>query len=87
MTEPPFQPSPMAEALEWVSRITAVAAVMVLPGVGGLWLDKRLETSFIGLIGFAFGMVMGFWYLVLIARPRQPRDGSSQKNGVSQKNR
>jgi hypothetical protein len=59
---------PMAVALDWVTRITTVALEMVLPGLVGLWLDRRWGTSFIGLVGFAIGMILGFWHLLLITR-------------------
>jgi hypothetical protein len=58
----------MAEALEWVSRIATVAAVMVLPGLGGQWLDKRWGIGFLGLTGFMFGVAAGIWYLLVITR-------------------
>jgi hypothetical protein len=58
----------MSVALDWVSRITTVALEMVLPGLAGLWLDQRLGTSFLGLVGFALGMVLGFWHLLLMTR-------------------
>lgn len=58
--------SPIAEAMEWVSRIFAVAVVMVLPGLAGQWLDKRWGTSFLALVGFGFGLTSGIIYLVKI---------------------
>lgn len=58
--------SPIAEAMEWVSRILAVAAVMVLPGLAGQWLDKRWGTGFLALVGFAIGLTSGIAYLVKI---------------------
>jgi len=54
--------------MEWVSRILAVAAVMVLPGLAGGWLDKRWGTGFLGLAGFAVGVVSGIAYLLAITR-------------------
>ena len=55
---------PMAAAVEWVSRITTVALIVVLPGFGGLWLDKQWGTSpFLGLLGFALGLTSGIWSL------------------------
>ncbi len=63
--DPPREkPSPMTEAMEWVSRILAVAAMMVLPGIAGQWLDKRLGTGFLGLVGFAIGVISGIAYLL-----------------------
>lgn len=58
----------MAQAMDWVTRIATVAAVMVLPGIGGQWLDKRFGLGFLGLAGFAVGITAGIWYLLLITR-------------------
>ena len=68
MDTPPERPSPTAEAMEWVSRILAVAAMMVLPGVAGGWIDKRFGTGFLGLLGFAVGVVSGIAYLLAVAK-------------------
>lgn len=65
--------SPMALALEWVARITAVAFEMVLPGVAGFWLDTKLGTNFIGLIGFGLGFVLGMWHLLLMTQSREKK--------------
>ncbi len=58
----------MAVAMQWVARITASAIMMVLPGLGGQWLDERWGTGFIGLAGFAFGLVAGMMYLIAATR-------------------
>jgi hypothetical protein len=58
----------MGHAMTWVSRIMAVVGVMVLPGIGGQWLDTRLGTSFLALIGFAFGMVFSITYLLALTK-------------------
>ncbi len=73
MTTPPESRSPLAEAMEWVSRIAAVAMMMVLPGLAGNWLDGRLGTKFIALVGFAFGVTSGIAYLLAITRPPQSK--------------
>ena len=54
----------MAAAMEWVARIFAAALMMVLPGLGGQWLDRLWGTGFIGLAGFALGLVGGMMYLI-----------------------
>jgi hypothetical protein len=61
--------------MTWVSRILAVAAVMVLPGLAGLWLDKRLGVGFLGLTGFVIGLISGIAYLLVITK--QPPDRRS----------
>jgi hypothetical protein len=54
----------MAAAMEWVARIFAAALMMCLPGIGGQWLDQLWGTNFIGLAGFAIGLVGGMMYLI-----------------------
>ena len=44
MTNPPNDRSPMAVASLWASRVISVSLEMVLPGLAGLWLDKKLCT-------------------------------------------
>lgn len=63
---------PMAVALEWVSRITAVALEMVLPGLFGQWLDAKLGTNFLVLAGFVLGLVGGVWHLIAMTQPKRP---------------
>ncbi len=55
---------PMAAAMEWVARIFAAALMMVLPGLGGQWLDRLWGTGFLGLAGFALGLIGGMMYLI-----------------------
>jgi hypothetical protein len=78
---------PMAIAMEWVSQVTTVVLEMVLPGLGGQWLDGKLDTGYLGLLGFAFGVTLGVWHLIWMTRPRNqsPRrsDGSGPEGGHS----
>jgi hypothetical protein len=63
--------------MEWVSRITTVALEMVLPGLGGLWLDRRWGTEpYIGLLGFALGMILAFWHLLRMTSSSKYKGGS-----------
>lgn len=62
------EPSPLSEAMVWVSRILAVTAAMVLPGLAGQWLDKRWGTSFLGIAGFILGLVSGMAYLLTMTK-------------------
>lgn len=64
-------------AMDWVSRVLAICVVMVLPGLGGAWLDKRFGMSCWTLVGFVLGFVSGFTALILLVkrdddRPRKP---------------
>ncbi|HVA50972.1 MAG TPA: AtpZ/AtpI family protein [Pirellulales bacterium] len=79
------EPSPVAEAMTWVSRVLAVVAMMVLPGLAGQWLDKRWGTGFLGLIGFAVGLVSGMGYLLAMTKlpPRGRSGDGSSDDGLS----
>ena len=66
MADPPMHP--MGAAMQWVARIFGSAVMMILPGLAGLWLDDRFGWSFIGLIGFAFGLIGGMTYLISATR-------------------
>ena len=61
----------MAEAMNWVSKITTVALEMVLPGLAGLWLDSQLGTRFLTLLGFALGIPLGMWHLIAMTRNKR----------------
>jgi hypothetical protein len=71
--------SPLASGIEWAARITTVALEMVLPGIGGQWLDRKLGTGFLGLLGFVIGLTGGIWHLLAMtgaagAKPEEPQD-------------
>lgn len=69
----------MAQAMEWVTRITTVALEMVLPGLAGLWFDRRLGTGFFVLIGFGLGMVVGIWHLLVMTGSVGKKNKNSSK--------
>jgi ATP synthase protein I len=53
--------SSFAVAMEWTSRITAISMEMILPTLGGLWLDQRWQTRPLflvlgGILGFSIAM-------------------------------
>jgi hypothetical protein len=96
MADPPHEfdgGHPMGAAMQWVARIFAAAVMMTLPGLAGLWLDDRFGLSFIGLIGFAFGLIGGMTYLISATRAadaerRQAarlRETGAQKTGPTGK--
>jgi hypothetical protein len=78
--------SPIADAMQWVSRITTVGLMMVLPAIGGRWLDKRFVTNYWALIGLVVGLVIGMWQLMQIAKGKQrrPVDDSGKKDRSQQ---
>jgi len=43
---------------------------MFLPAVAGTWLDSRLGTGFLGLVGLVLGFVAGIGWLVQIGKRR-----------------
>lgn len=63
----------MAEATNWASKITTVALEMILPGLAGWWLDNRLGTGFLALLGFAVGVPLGIRHLIAMTKSK-PND-------------
>ena len=67
----------MALAIEWVARIFAISLLMFLPGVGGKWLDDRLDTNIFTLAGFGFGLCTGLAVLLVMVN-RNPPHGPAE---------
>jgi hypothetical protein len=59
---------PVGAAMEWVARIVAAGLIMVLPGLGGQWIDQQIGTHFVALLGFALGIACSLVYLLAITR-------------------
>jgi hypothetical protein len=59
---------PIAAGMAWVSRITTISLEMVLPALGGWWLDQKFGTQFWIIVGMMCGLVLGFWHLMKITR-------------------
>ncbi len=76
---------PMAVAMQWVSRVFAASLMMVGPGLGGQWLDRRWGTSLLGPLGFGVGLVAGVVYLIAVTRQaevaRRRKAGERDKDG------
>ena len=66
------QGSPIGEAMAWASRIIAIGIAMFLPAVAGNWLDSRLGTRFLGMLGLVLGFVLGLTRLVQLSRRKKP---------------
>jgi hypothetical protein len=60
--------SPIARAVEWVSKITTVGLEMALPAIGGGYLDRRFGTKYWALVGLVLGFVVGMWHLLQITK-------------------
>jgi len=69
MMNSPDGRSPAAIAAQWSSRIMTVSLEMVVPGLVGYWLDKKLGTKFVFmLIGFVFGSAAAIKHLLYLTR-------------------
>ena len=78
---------PMAVAMQWVARVFAATAVMVLPGLGGKWLDGRWGTRFLGVAGFVVGLVGGVVYLIGVTRQSEVARRRDADEGATQERR
>jgi prepilin signal peptidase PulO-like enzyme (type II secretory pathway) len=65
----PDSRSPIAIAYAWAWRVITISFMMVIPGLGGLWLDRWLGLLPVvfTLLGFGLGMVLGILQLLHIA--------------------
>jgi hypothetical protein len=77
----PFKPPPMAAAMIWVNRIISICLEMVVPAVGGYWLDRYFGTRFLVVLGVLFGAALGFWQLMSITRSLPGSSGKDSKSG------
>ncbi len=59
--------------MEWVAKITTVGLEMVIPAVGGGYLDRRLGTNYWALMGLVLGVVMGMWHLLQMTKAASDR--------------
>ena len=59
----------MSVAMEWASRIMAVSIEMVLPGLAGWWLDKKVGWNVFTGLGFVVGLIGGVTHLIVMTRP------------------
>ena len=70
MNKPPDDRSQLALAMAWASRITTVSVEMVVPIVGGYWLDEWCAAEPVFTVaGAAFGLTAGMWHLLRMTRP------------------
>ena len=57
--------SSIAEAMKWVSVVTSVVGVMIVPALGGIWMDSLLGTRYLFVIlGVTIGFVGGMYCLL-----------------------
>ena len=61
--------SPVALAVGWAHRIMTISLEMVLPGLAGVWLDKKAGTTpLLTLAGFALGATAATVHLIRMIR-------------------
>ena len=71
MAKPPDDRSAMAIAFQWSFTVMTIAAMMVVPGLMGYWLDQRLGTKAVFLlVGFVLGSILAGFALMRIAKRR-----------------
>lgn len=82
-TTPEDRRPPLAIAMEWVSRITTVSLVMVLPALAGLWCDSKWGTGpWLVTTGAVFGMAAGMMQLLRMTgavKKSKPDDGDENR--------
>jgi F0F1-type ATP synthase assembly protein I len=60
-----FGVTSIAEAMKWVSIVTSVVSVMLVPALGGIWIDHLLGTKCLFVIlGAIVGFVGGMYCLL-----------------------
>ncbi len=61
--------SPLAVAVEWSARLTAIGLEMALPPAAGYWFDLRVGMSpLFVILGAILGFAAGMFHLLQIAR-------------------
>ena len=90
MTEaaPDDRRPPLGQAVAWASRVMTVALEMVLPGLIGFWIDRKLGLkAACTLAGFGLGFSVALWHLLRLTKlsprlsdkaPHQGDKGKSQ---------
>lgn len=63
--------SSFARAYDQASQVFSACLIMVLPSLGGYFLDQRLDTKLVfTLSGLLFGFIMGFVQLVKLTNSK-----------------
>ena len=88
MKPPPTdERSPAVVAYVWASRLTTVSLEMVLPGLGGYWLDHRFKTvPLFTVLGFACGLALGLWHLLKMTSASTNKADNSDESHTDKRN-
>ena len=71
----------MAKAMAWSSRITTISLEMVVPGLAGLWVDRKIGTEPVLLIvGMVLGFTLGIYQLVKLGEAERKKHRSSEED-------
>ncbi|MAQ89368.1 MAG: hypothetical protein CMM03_05890 [Rhodopirellula sp.] len=72
--------SAMSEAYDVLSRVITCVVIMVLPGIGGAYLDTHYETSYMMVIGWILGPPLGLWQLIKVADSASREHSNESEN-------
>ena len=88
MNTPQDPRPPIAQAMEWASRISAIGLEILVCIWLGSWLDKKLDTTYWSVVGVIVGPAMGFWHLLLLtgAIGKQPPSQAEEAGSDLEKN-
>jgi F0F1-type ATP synthase assembly protein I len=79
VTELPDDRSALARAASLASSVTSISLEMVLPVLGGYWLDQRCGTKAVfALLGAAAGLALGIWSLLRLTETTAKQDRKQQ---------
>lgn len=82
------------KAMDWASRVTSSSLMMVLPALGGYWVDQKLGTLILfTFLGLVIGMAGAGWQLYLLVNHQEfqgteytsSRDDSNTKDDSKDK--
>ena len=81
----PDDRSIMAQAIAWSSRVTTISLEMVIPGMIGCWIDRKLGTVMLFLVvGMVFGVTSGMIHLIRwTAQPGAGPSSDRKRPGAS----
>lgn len=87
MTAPQDRSTALALAMQVLATVSTVVGMILVLGLGGHWLDRRLGTGVFAGVGFALGLAFGMYYLLRALPQRSdqhrggPDDGASPTQG------